>query len=271
MNVANFPGTRPPAAAPARAVPRVHLVGAGPGDPELLTLKAARLLQQAEVVLHDALVDPGVLALAAGARLINVGKRSNKASASQRFINRLLVTAARRSARVVRLKGGDPAVFGRLDEEARALDAAGIAFEVVPGITAASAAAASLKASLTLRGVARSVRFVTPRVATGETAAGAMSARPDETLAIYMAGELLDELAERLRAEGLAAGTPLVAVENASLPTEQRWEGTLGTASRWPGAKAGGPVLLLIGDALACALGRAADAELAEGTLSAAA
>lgn len=247
------------APAPMPAAPRVHLVGAGPGDPELLTLKAMRLLQRADVVLHDALVDPRVLALADRARLVDVGKRSSKASASQRFINRVLVASARRHACVVRLKGGDPVVFGRLDEEARALEEAGIAFEVVPGITAASAAAASLKTSLTLRGVARSVRLVTPRAAIGESAAGAMHVRQGETLAIYMGGELLDELATRLRAEGLAAGTPLVVVESASLPQESWWAGTLGTASQWPGVQGGGPVLLLAGDALAGVLARATD------------
>ena len=235
---------------------RVHLVGAGPGDPDLLTLKAARLLAQADVVLHDALVDPRVLAIASRARLIDVGKRSRRASASQRFINRLLVSAARRYARVVRLKGGDPAVFGRLDEEMRALEEAGIGFEVVPGITAASAAAASLKTSLTLRGVARSARFVTPRAGVGAGVPAALRARPDETLAIYMGGEGLVELAAQLCAEGLAPSTPLVLVESASLPHEQRWAGTLGTADRWPGVRHGGPVLLLIGLALAGVLAR---------------
>jgi len=248
---------------PAVALPvagRVYLVGAGPGDPDLLTLKAARLLQQADVVLHDALVDPRVLALAQRARLINVGKRSSRASTSQRFINRLLVTSARRHACVVRLKGGDPVVFGRVDEETRTLEAAGIEFEVVPGITAASAAAASLKTSLTLRGVARSVRFITPRVALGEAPVGSLRARRDETLAIYMGGELISELAARLCAEGLASSTPLIVVENASLPNEHHWAATLGTARDWPGVQAGGPILLLVGDALAHAASRAADA-----------
>ena len=144
---------------------RVYLVGAGPGDPELLTMKAARLLRQADVVLHDALVDPRVLQIASNARLIDVGKRASKSSTAQRFINRMLVTSARNHSCVVRLKGGDPTIFGRLDEEMQALRDAGIAFEVVPGVTAACAAAATLQASLTLRGVARSVRFLTPRVA----------------------------------------------------------------------------------------------------------
>jgi uroporphyrin-III C-methyltransferase len=238
--------------------PRVHLVGAGPGDPELLTLKAVRLLQQADVVLHDALIDPRVLELATRARLVNVGKRCNRASTAQRFINRVLVTSARRHGCVVRLKGGDPVIFGRLDEEMRALDAAGIAYEVVPGITAASAAAASLKTSLTLRGVARSVRLITPRMALGEadTHPDTLRAAAGETLAVYMGGELAAELADRLIAAGHPASTPLAIIEHASLPNEQQWVGSLATAHRWAGAMAGGPVLLLIGDALAAIAAR---------------
>lgn len=232
---------------------KVYLVGAGPGDPELLTLKAARLLQQADVVLHDALIDPRVLALAVRARLVNVGKRCKRASTAQRFINRVLVTSARRNACVVRLKGGDPVIFGRLDEEMRALDAAGLHYEVVAGITAASAAAASLKTSLTLRGVARSVRLITPRVALGaaETHPDTLRAADGETLAVYMGGELAAELARRLIVAGHAPSTPIAIIESASLPNEQRWVGTLAIADKWPGAGTGGPVLLLIGDALA--------------------
>jgi uroporphyrin-III C-methyltransferase len=246
----------------APAAPRVHLVGAGPGDPELLTLKAARLLHEADVVLHDALVDPRVLALAARARLVDVGKRCGGASASQRFINRVLVNAARKPQRVVRLKGGDPVVFGRLDEEARALEAAGITFEVVPGVTAASAAAASLKVSLTLRGIARGVRFVTPRAAPGEAPAGADSLRGahGETIAIYMAGDLLGEVATQLMDQGHAPGTPVAIVENASRDDEQRWTGTLATVAQWDGRRAGGPVLVLVGAALQ-ALNRATGVE----------
>ncbi len=233
---------------------RVYLVGAGPGDPDLLTIKAARLLRQADVVLHDALVDPRVLQIASNARLIDVGKRASKASTAQRFINRMLVTSALHHPCVVRLKGGDPTIFGRLDEEMQALRDAGIPFEVVPGVTAACAAAANLKASLTLRGVARSVRFLTPRVAAdGDLCSDAVlpSATGDETLAVYMAGGLLGRFAQRLIASGRPASTPLLAVENATLPTERRWAGTLGTALAWPGPQAGGPVVLLIGPALA--------------------
>jgi uroporphyrin-III C-methyltransferase len=260
MSIAAVPtDTRPLRAAPAPATGRVYLVGAGPGDPELLTLKAARLLQQADVVLHDALVDARVLALAVHARLVNVGKRSNRESTSQRFINRVLVTSARRHGCVVRLKGGDPVIFGRLDEETRALEAAGIAFEVVPGVTAASAAAASLKVSLTLRGVARSVRFITPRVALGEKPAdpGVLRTHTGETIAVYMGGELVVQVAARLRADGHTSGTPLVIVENASGDDERHWAGTLATAAHWPGSQTGGPVLLLIGDAFAGFVARA--------------
>ena len=129
---------------------RVYFVGAGPGAADLLTVRAAQLLARADVVLHDALVDQTVLALASQARLIPVGKRAHSPSTEQRFINKALVDYARTMKVVVRLKGGDPSIFGRLDEEMQALRAAGVAFEVVPGITAASAAAAELQASLTL-------------------------------------------------------------------------------------------------------------------------
>src|ERR1700682_3675033 len=149
---------------------KVYLVGAGPGAPDLLTLRAARLLEAADVVLHDALVHPDTLALARRARRIDVGKRYGKVSTEQRFINRALIEAARTPGVVVRLKGGDPMIFGRAQEELDALAAAGVDCEVVPGITAALAAAATLGVSLTRRGIARTVAFLTPRVGRGETA-----------------------------------------------------------------------------------------------------
>lgn len=230
---------------------RVYIVGAGPGDPELLTLKAARLLGAADVLLHDALVAPEVLALAPQARLVDVGKRACKPSTAQRFINRMLVTAARQARCVVRLKGGDPTIFGRLDEEMAALRAAGIAFEIVPGITSACAAAASLQTSLTQRGVARGVRFVTPRTAPDTPANDSQR----DTMAIYMAGHLVPEAAQRLIDDGHPAATPLVLVESASTPQERRWAGTLGSAQSLADQRAqegaGGPVLLLAGEALA--------------------
>ncbi|WP_347327590.1 uroporphyrinogen-III C-methyltransferase, partial [Ralstonia pseudosolanacearum] len=140
---------------------RVSLIGAGPGAADLITVRGARLLGEAEVVLHDALVSPEVFQYCPQAVLIPVGKRCGKRSTAQRFINRQLVDLATKYQRVVRLKGGDPMLFGRADEELQALEAAGIEYEVVPGITAALAAASAIRQPLTKRGVARSVAFVT--------------------------------------------------------------------------------------------------------------
>ena len=139
----------------------VYLVGAGPGAADLITVRGAKLLAKADIVLHDALVDPEMLALCPHAIKVAVGKRCGKLSSAQAFINKRLVDAAHQYQTIVRLKGGDPMLFGRADEELSALKHAGISFEIVPGITAALAGAASLQKSLTLRGVARSVAFVT--------------------------------------------------------------------------------------------------------------
>ena len=170
---------------------KVYLVGAGPGAPDLLTLRAARLLGEADVVLHDALVHPDTLALAARAERIPVGKRCGRQSSAQRFINKRLVDAARRHRIVVRLKGGDPMLFGRAQEEISALEHAGIECEVVPGVTAALAAAADLGVSLTQRGAARSVAFVTPRVGEGEAPSQwARTVAAADTAVIYMGAGL---------------------------------------------------------------------------------
>ena len=185
-----------------RPEPRVFFVGAGPGAADLLTVRAVRILASAEFVLHDALVETSVLELAPHAQLIAVGKRAQRPSTTQRFINKTLVDCARKSSHVVRLKGGDPSVFGRLDEEMQALRAADIAFEVVPGITAASAAAAELQASLTLRGIARAVTFLTPCVCDEHDdatwAPAIESLRAGATLGVYMAGRHIPETAQRL-------------------------------------------------------------------------
>jgi len=165
----------------------VYLVGAGPGAPDLLTLRAARLLEQADIVFYDALVHPDTIALAKEAQKFPVGKRCGKHSTAQQFINKRLVDAAKRYGVVVRLKGGDPMMFGRAQEEIAALEEAGIACEVVPGITAALAAAAQIKTSLTQRGSARSITFATPRVGASEpdsTWIGALAAA--DAGAIYM-------------------------------------------------------------------------------------
>ena len=183
----------------------VYLVGAGPGAPDLLTLRAARLLAEADIVFHDALVHPETVALAANAERIAVGKRCGKHSTVQQFINKRLVDAAHKHAVVVRLKGGDPMLFGRAQEEIAALEAAGIRCEVVPGITAALAAAAEVKTSLTQRGIARSVTFATPRVGTQEQPSNwADALAATDAGAIYMGvGE-----APHIAATLLAAGKP---------------------------------------------------------------
>src|SRR5690606_23911676 len=166
----------------------VYLVGAGPGAVDLLTLRAARLIEEADVILHDALVGADVLALAGKAKLYNVGKRANRPSVDQRLISRLLVRMGQRHKIVVRLKGGDPGLFGRAGEEVDACAAAGIAVEIVPGISAGFAAAAALGAAPTRRGVSRSVTCVTPAVAKGnaKSALWAEAAAAAEPAVIYM-------------------------------------------------------------------------------------
>jgi len=232
----------------------VWLVGAGPGDPELLTRKAARLLGEASVVFHDALVGPQILELAApDARLVYVGKRSGRHSKDQPTIDRLIVEAALAGERVVRLKGGDPAIFGRATEELDACRAAGIVVKICPGVTAASAAAASVGASLTLRGLARRLTFVTAHARAGETLSLDWSALadPEATLAIYMGKAAAGAVARQLMRHGLAPDTPVVMVENASLPEERVFHtrlSLLAIAART--ALGDGPALLLIGQAM---------------------
>src|SRR4030088_357452 len=166
---------------------KVYLVGAGPGAPDLVTLRAAEILKRADMVFHDALVHPQTLALAARARKILVGKRGGPHSTAQSCINKRLVDAARKHGVVVRLKGGDPMLFGRAQEEIDALRKAGIDFEIVPGVTAATAASAELGVSLTRRGLARHVVFVTPRAGSGERENdGAASVIAADTAVIYM-------------------------------------------------------------------------------------
>jgi len=231
----------------------VWLVGAGPGDPDLLTRKAERLLQGASVVFYDALVGPGVLALAGSARLVPVGKRSGRHSKDQKTIDQLIVAAALAGERVVRLKGGDPSIFGRATEEMTACRDAGVPVAVCPGITAASAAAASLGASLTLRGLARKLTLVTAHARAGEVLDldWAALADPQATLAIYMGKAAAREVSQGLIAAGLAIDTPVAMVENASLPDERIFRTRLDLlplAART--ALGDGPALLLIGAAM---------------------
>ena len=244
------------AGAPEARRGSVALVGAGPGDPELLTLKAVRALQSADVVLYDDLVLPGSVDLARReAERLNVGKRGYKPSCTQEDITALLVRLAREGKRVVRLKGGDPLIFGRAGEEIAALKAAGVDVEVIPGVTAAAAAAASLQASLTERAVARRLQFITAHARDGKL--------PDDldwraladdgaTTAVYMGLKTLPPLVARLLAEGLAPDTPAVIVERASWESERRVAATLATLPD-AAASAGlvGPCLVLIGRALA--------------------
>jgi uroporphyrin-III C-methyltransferase len=228
---------------------KVYLVGAGPGAPDLLTLRAARILAAADIVLHDALVHPDTLELATHARFIDVGKRYGKVSTEQRFIHRALIEAARSHEVVVRLKGGDPMMFGRAQEELDALAAAGIETEVVPGVTAALAAASTLKVSLTRRGIARTVSFLTPRVGRGETASEWLpSALAADTVVLYMAAGAGRQIAQALIDGGKPASTPVALVESATLPEERRTLATLRSLARSDLAKAEGPVLVCVGE-----------------------
>ena len=228
---------------------KVYLVGAGPGAPDLLTVRAVRVLQAADVVFHDALVDRRTLALASRATLCAVGKRSGRHSTAQRFINKRLVDAARADQVVVRLKGGDPMLFGRAQEEIDALAAAGVACEIVPGVTAALAAAAELSTSLTQRGSVRSIALVTPRVGAGEAASAAWvdALRAADAGAVYMAAGQAPALAQALLEAGKPASLPVAIVENASLPQVRTLHSTLGALARGGGLAVEGPALLLIG------------------------
>ncbi|HBF50808.1 MAG TPA: uroporphyrinogen-III C-methyltransferase [Massilia sp.] len=226
---------------------KVYLIGAGPGAADLITVRGARLLAQAEVVLYDALVTPEMLALCAQAELISVGKRSGQRSTAQDAINRLLVDCAFQYKMVVRLKGGDPMLFGRADEELRALELEGIEVEIVPGITTAVAAAAATRQPLTKRGVARSVAFFTSSTAPDHPEHPALP--HTDTMIQYMGGREAAATAERLLAQGRSADTPVVVVENCSRADERIARLTLTDLARGLDA-AQGPVLVMIGEAL---------------------
>ena len=203
-------------------------------------------------MLYDALMSAEVLEWAPGARHIAVGKRSGGVSTEQRFIDRTLVESARHHAVVVRLKGGDPTVFARLDEEIDALDAAGIDWEIVPGITAASSAAAAAGHSLTRRGVSRSVQIVTPRLGRGEAQAAhwAEGLSPDATVVLYMAGQVANDCAAILISRGFVPETPVVCVHGASWPTQSVERTTLGALAVDGLAVDERPVALLVGAAV---------------------
>jgi len=246
-------GERGHRAARQKECGQVTLVGAGPGDPDLLTVAAVKVLAAAEVVLYDALVGDGILDLAhPKAERICVGKRSGRHSLPQGEINALIAFHARRGKRVVRLKGGDPMVFGRAGEEIAHLDSLGIPVRVVPGITAALGCAASTGLSLTMRGVSRAVTFVTAHGRDGERFEPdwARLADPQGTLAIYMGREQARAVGQGLTGAGLPAATPVLAVENGCRPDERRYWTTLGRMAEQGVAAGKGPTLLLVGEAL---------------------
>lgn len=237
----------------------VYIVGAGPGDPELLTVRAHALLQSADVILHDDLVSPEILALAsAQATVMNVGKRCGPKKITQDEINALMIETARIGFSVVRLKSGDPAIFGRLAEEVDALDAARIPYEIVPGITAALGAAAALSVSLTDRRTSSRVVVVTahqslsPGFTSGESWKGVVS--EDTTLVVYMPGHDFRALRENLLAAGLPADTPAAVVSQASTPHQREFVATLGELGLYEDGSRSPlkpPTILLIGRALA--------------------
>ena len=232
----------------------VWLVGAGPGDPDLLTRKAEKLIAAADIIFYDALVGQGVLDLIpAVAERISVGKRAGRHSRDQGSINDLLLAAAQAGKRVVRLKGGDPAIFGRTGEEVAHLSAHGISVKICPGITAASAAVASAGASLTLRGSARKLTFITAHARAGEKLDIDWYALSDarSTLAVYMGKTVAGEVASNLMKAGLACETPVLIVENVSLSSERLVQTRLDLLAIATGAAvAGGPAILIIGEAV---------------------
>jgi uroporphyrin-III C-methyltransferase len=240
---------------------KVFLVGAGPGDPELLTLKASRLLRLADLILHDDLVSAEIISLA-GARaiVVNVGKRCGVKKITQGEINALMVDGAREGKQVVRLKSGDPAIFGRLNEELRALHSAGIEFEIVPGITTAHAAAASLGVSLTDRHQSSRVIFVSGHQAGSKGPADEPDwnslSQENATIAVYMPGSGLRHLSGKLIAAGLAPEISAVVVAQVSTPHQKQFWTTVGGLGEIDSAAS--PSIVLIGRALDAAAARSA-------------
>jgi uroporphyrin-III C-methyltransferase/precorrin-2 dehydrogenase/sirohydrochlorin ferrochelatase len=232
----------------------VALVGAGPGAEDLLTLRAHRLLMEADVVVYDALVPPAVVAMGRReAERLPVGKRKNCHSRTQAEINALLVRLGREGKRVVRLKSGDPLVFGRAGEEMQALRDAGVSFEVVPGVTSALAAAADFELPLTLRGVSSSLVFTTGHdLKGGSLPDWAKLAIAGATVAVYMGRTVAADVAARLIAAGLSPDTAVAVVESASLPQRRRFHGTLADLpSLEARSDLEGPVMTIFGDAVA--------------------
>ena len=222
---------------------RVTIVGAGPGSADLITLRGARALASATVVLHDALIDPALREMSPNAEWIDVGKRGFCDSTAQTRINALLVQRAREGGHVVRLKGGDPSVFGRLDEELEALAAAGIACQVVPGVTSAIAAAADLRRPLTRRGSGRSVALSTAMTRAGELVA----TRGADTEVFYMAGRQLAALSRRLLGAGWPPETPVAVVSRAGWPDQHGSDHRVDTLPEAVVLHGGRPTVVIVG------------------------
>jgi uroporphyrin-III C-methyltransferase len=235
---------------------KVYLIGAGPGDPELLTVKADALLRTADVILHDDLVPAAIVSLAqSDAIVVNVGKRCGAKAVTQEEINSWMIDSARRHMSVARLKGGDPLVFGRLGEELDALEAAGVPFEVIPGITAGFAAAASLGVSLTDRRTSSRILIVSNharRKSISTEIDWNEIARHDTTLVVYMPGSKLNELSMNLLDAGLPSDTPCIVVSQATTPAQSQSGTSLGELHNMPTVEP--PAILLIGRSLARAL-----------------
>jgi len=232
---------------------KVYLIGAGPGDPELLTLKAVRALAAADVVLIDDLVDRRVLEHAPRARVVPVGKRGGCKSTPQAFIEKLMIRLARRGSVIARVKGGDPFVFGRGGEEVLALAAAGIECCVVPGITAGVGVPAALGIPVTHRDMARGVTFVTAHARDGGSPDWAALARTGTTLVIYMGMQRIGEITTALSRAGMAA-TPAAVIERGTTAAERSVIGTIATIAAQAAATGlGSPALIVVGDVVSMA------------------
>jgi len=232
---------------------KVHLVGAGPGDPQLLTVKAHRLIKRAEVILHDDLVPAAILAVAGpNAEVANVGKRCGSKAITQPQINARMIEAAQHGLEVVRLHGGDPAVFGRLAEEIDALEEAGIPFEIVPGVTAGTAAAAAQGFSLTDRRRSSRVIIVSghraSKNAPQERTDWKEVARDDATLIVYMPGNNFSSLRNELLAAGVSRDTPAILISHVGMPEQQQRTATLAGLDGLPPMDT--PAVLIIGRTL---------------------
>ena len=227
---------------------KVYLVGAGPGDPELLTVKALRLLRTADVVLYDDLVAPQILELVPrGAAIKNVGKRCGHKAIRQEEINFLMVTMASSGQQVVRLKSGDPLIFGRAGEEIEALRRAGIEYEIVPGVTSALGAAAAAGIPLTHRQASSTLVLTTGNRAPGsENADWSQFAASQATLVVYMPGQNYDETASKLSSAGFAGDTPCAIISRATTPEQRTYRTTVAELHDAP--KLGSPTLLVVGE-----------------------